>query len=88
MLADEQAKDGGLALIPGSHKANLACPGAMKLYQQYQQYVVKIEAKAGDAVTFTETLAHGILPWKGKHQRRALPYKFIEQHLSHLRQNL
>ena len=76
MLADEQAEDGGLALIPGSHKANLACPGAMKLYQQYQQYVVKIEAKAGDAVIFTETLTHGTLPWKAKHQRRALLYKF------------
>ncbi len=70
MLADEQAKDGGLAQIPGSHKANLSCLGAMKLYQQYQQYVVKIEAKAGDAVIFTGTLTHGTLPWKGKHQRR------------------
>ncbi len=25
---------------------------------------------------FTETLTHGMLPWKGKHQRRALLYKF------------
>ena len=25
---------------------------------------------------FTETLTHGALPWKGKHQRRALLFKF------------
>ena len=76
MLADEGPGDGGLGLIPGSHKANLACPRTMKLYQQYQQYVVEVNAKAGDAVVFTETLTHGTLPWKAKHQRRALLYKF------------
>ena len=76
MLADEGSGDGGLGLIPGSHKANLACPHTMKLYQQYQQYVVEVNAKAGDAVVFTETLTHGTLPWKAKHQRRALLYKF------------
>ncbi|MEE3193077.1 MAG: phytanoyl-CoA dioxygenase family protein [Candidatus Poribacteria bacterium] len=76
MLADEGPGDGGLGLIPGSHKANLSCPRAMKLYQEYRQYVVEVHAKAGDAVVFTETLTHGTLPWKAKHQRRALLYKF------------
>ncbi|MCS5609305.1 MAG: phytanoyl-CoA dioxygenase family protein [Candidatus Poribacteria bacterium] len=76
MLADEGLGDGGLGLIPGSHKANLSCPRAMKLYQEYRQYVVEVHAKAGDAVVFTETLTHGTLPWKAKHQRRALLYKF------------
>ena len=32
--------------------------------------------KAGDCVIFTETCSHGTLPWRGKHQRRALLYKF------------
>ena len=32
--------------------------------------------KAGDAVIFTETLTHGTPSWTGKHQRRALPYRF------------
>ncbi|MFP6720835.1 MAG: phytanoyl-CoA dioxygenase family protein [Candidatus Poribacteria bacterium] len=76
MLADEGPGDGGLGLIPGSHKANLSCPRVMKLYQEYQQYVIEVHAKAGDAVVFTETLTHGTLPWKAKHQRRALLYKF------------
>ncbi len=76
MLADEGPGDGGLAVIPGSHKANLPCPRSMKLYEKYQQYVIEVHAKVGDAVIFTETLTHGTLPWKGKHQRRALLYKF------------
>ena len=76
MLADEGPGDGGLAIIPGSHKANLPCPSGMKRYEQYQNLVLEVNAKAGDAVIFTETLTHGTLPWKGDHQRRALLYKF------------
>ena len=76
ILADEGPGDGGLAIIPGSHKADLPCPHSMKSYEKYQQYVAEVQAKAGDAVIFTETLTHGTLPWKGKHQRRALLYKF------------
>lgn len=76
MLADEGPGDGGLAVIPGSHKANLPCPRSMKLCEQYDQYVVEVNAKAGDAVIFTEALTHGTLPWNAKHQRRALLYKF------------
>ncbi len=76
MLADEGPGDGGVAVVPGSHKANLPCPRGMRLYEAYQEYVVEVHARAGDAVIFTETLTHGTLPWKGKHQRRALLYKF------------
>ena len=76
MLADEGPGDGGLAVIPGSHKANFHCPQSMRRGEQYKRYVVDVNAKAGDAVIFTEALTHGTLPWKAKHQRRALLYKF------------
>ena len=76
MLTDEGPGDGGLALIQGSHKANLFCPRAMALYQEYQQYVTEVHVKAGDVVIFTETLTHGTLPWNARHQRRVLLYKF------------
>ena len=32
--------------------------------------------KAGDALIFTEGLTHGTLPWKGKHERRTLLYRY------------
>ena len=76
LLADEGPGDGGVAVVPGSHKANLACPREMKLGRAYQKHVVEVNGKAGDVVIFTETLTHGTLPWKGDHQRRALLYKF------------
>ncbi len=76
ILADEGPGDGGVAVIPGSHKANLACPQSMKLWEQYQEHVLEVNARAGDVVLFTETLTHGTLPWKGKHERRAVLYKF------------
>lgn len=76
LLADEGAGDGGVAVVPGSHKANLYCPKAMKDWEAYQEHVVEVKTKAGDAVIFTETLTHGTLPWTADHQRRAVLYKF------------
>ena len=76
LLADEGPGDGGVAVIPGSHKANLPCPKSVRNWDAHQQYVTEILAKAGDAVIFTETLTHVTLPWNGEHQRRALLYKY------------
>ena len=76
LLADEGPGDGGAAVIPGSHKANLPCPQSIKGWERYQEHVVDVRVKAGDAVIFTETLTHGTLPWSGDHQRRALLNQF------------
>ena len=76
MLADEGPGDGGLALIPGSHKANFPSPRQMKLCDQHREHIVEVHAKAGDAVIFLEATIHGALPWKGRHQRRTLIYRF------------
>ena len=76
LLADEGPGDGGVAVVPGSHKANLPCPGSMKAWERYQEHVLELNGKAGDVVIFTETLTHGTLPWTAAHERRALLYKF------------
>ncbi len=39
-------------------------------------YVVQPPVEAGDALFFTEALIHGTMPWRGRHERRALLYKF------------
>ena len=82
LLADEGPRDGGVAVVPGSHKANLACPQSMKFWDSHQEYVLEVNGQAGDAVIFTETLTHGTLPWTAKHQRRAVLYKFSPGTLS------
>ena len=76
LLADEGPGDGGVAVVPGSHKANLACPRSMTHWQQHREHVLEVNGKAGDAVIFTETLTHGTLPWTADHERRAVLYKF------------
>ena len=76
LLADEGPGAGGVAVVPGSHKANLPCPRGIVLWEEHRDQVLELNGKAGDAVIFTETLTHGTLPWKARHQRRALLYKF------------
>lgn len=76
MLADEGPGDGGVAVIPASHKANFDCPQEIRHWEAHREHVREIHAKAGDAVIFTEALTHGTLPWTADHQRRALLYKF------------
>ena len=82
LLADEGPGDGGVSVVPGSHKANLACPNKMLKWEQYGEYVTEINAKAGDAVIFTEACTHGTLPWTADHQRRAILYKYNAGHMT------
>jgi ectoine hydroxylase-related dioxygenase (phytanoyl-CoA dioxygenase family) len=75
-LADEGPGDGGLAVIPGGHKANYPIPQSLRFYEAYQDEVVEVHARAGDAVLFAEPTIHGTLKWQGEHQRRALLYSY------------
>ena len=49
LVAEVGPGDGGISVVAGSHKADLACPGKMLKWQQYREYVTEINAKAGDA---------------------------------------
>ena len=75
-LADQNAGDGGLCLIPGSHKGNFPCPPAMRKFEAYKGFIKQITAKAGDVVIFSEATTHGTLPWQAKHQRRSLLFRY------------
>ena len=82
-LADEGPGDGGLAVIPGSHKANFPLPEQLSLYEAYQEHVKEVHTQAGDAIIFTEALTHGTLVWQGQHQRRSLLYKYSPSFQGH-----
>ncbi len=82
-LADVNPGDGGLCLIPGSHKCNFACPPEMKRYEMYQEHIRQITGKAGDVVIFTEATTHGTLPWKADHQRRSLLFRYSPGNLAY-----
>jgi ectoine hydroxylase-related dioxygenase (phytanoyl-CoA dioxygenase family) len=81
-LTDVNPGDGGLIVIPGSHKSNYPCPREMKLYQQYQENVRQIACKAGDVVIFTEAVTHGTLPWTADHPRRSILTRYTAGNLA------
>lgn len=76
-LADVNPGDGGLAVVPGSHKANFEMPEAFRgLDGDLPPWIIPVSAPAGSAVIFTEAQAHGTLPWLGAKERRTAFYKY------------
>ena len=53
-LADVKEGDGGLCVIPGSHKANFSLPQGICFWEEHQEIVHNIPCKAGDMVIFNE----------------------------------
>ena len=74
-LADVDPGDGGLALIPGSHKGNYACPQPIRKWEAHQDVVKQVTCKAGDVVIFTEATTHGTMPWTADHDRRSVLFR-------------
>jgi ectoine hydroxylase-related dioxygenase (phytanoyl-CoA dioxygenase family) len=76
-LRDVNPGDGGLACVPGSHKANFALPENLRrLDGELPSWIVPVPGPAGTAVIFTEAQSHGTLPWRGAGERRTLFYKY------------
>jgi hypothetical protein len=75
-LRDVDPGDGGLAVVPGSHKANLEFPAAWRDLDDPHPLVQRVTGPAGTAVIFTEAMTHGTLPWRGDDDRRTAFYKF------------
>ena len=58
-LADEGPGDGGLAVVPGGHKANYPIPEALRDCEAFQAEVVEVNVRTGDVVIFAEATIHG-----------------------------
>ena len=80
-LRDIEPGVGGIAVIPGSHKANFKCPEDIMLYEADHQAVRQVASKAGDLVIFFEATIHGSLPWKADYDRRSLFYRYNPKYL-------
>jgi ectoine hydroxylase-related dioxygenase (phytanoyl-CoA dioxygenase family) len=83
-LTDVNPGDGGLAVIPGSHKGNFPCPQEMKLYQKHQEHVRQLTCKAGGVMIFTEAVTHGTLPWTANHQRRSILTRYTTGNMAYV----
>ena len=80
--------DGGLLVVPGSHKAafkrlpELFNGGDIKDPSDLPAGVINLTPRAGDILIISELLTHGILPWYPKDRiRRILVLRYKPQHL-------
>ena len=71
-LTDVNPGDGGLVVVPGSHKANFRCPEELRAYLKHRENVRQVTCRAGDAVIFTEAVTHETLPWTSDRPRRTV----------------
>ena len=83
-LTDVNPGDGGLIVIPGSHKSNFPCPPEVRKYLAYQENVRQVTCKAGDAIIFTEATTHGTLPWTSEQPRRTLLTRYTAGNMAYM----
>ena len=71
-ICNNTEKDGGFAVIPGSHKSEFNRP--YNNNPKNNKLLKYVNAKPGDAILFTEALAHGSLINQTNKTRRILSY--------------
>jgi hypothetical protein len=82
LLTPAGPEDGGFVCIPGTHKTHFlsSIPRDVLRMERQVPYVVQPEGEPGDVIFFTEALVHGTRPWRARHERRALLYKYSPGH--------
>lgn len=83
-LTDVNQGDGGLIVIPGSHKSNIACPESIRRYEKHVENVRQITSKAGSVVIFTEAVTHGTLPWTTDNPRRSVMTRYTAGNMAYV----
>jgi ectoine hydroxylase-related dioxygenase (phytanoyl-CoA dioxygenase family) len=83
-LKDVNPGDGGFAAVPGSHKSNFPFPTEWKELEvdRMPSCIQPVTGSAGTAIIFTEAMTHGTLPWRARHERRTVFYKYSPHPLS------
>ena len=77
-LTDVHPGDGGLLVVPGSHKSMFDRPrhlfqnGLIEDGDNLPEGIVNITPKAGDIVIMNELVTHGTLPWTPKDRMRMI----------------
>ena len=73
-LTDVYPGDGGLVVLPGSHKCNFDRPKSLfnggELGDHAPSGTINLTPRAGDAVVISELLTHGTLRWKPTNRKR------------------
>ena len=94
-LTDVHPGDGGLVVIPGSHKGEFSRPESFfasdteGLDPAPHPAVLNLTPKAGDVVFISELLTHGVLIWRPRDRdRRFLMLRYVPQFVGPTDDNL
>ena len=88
-LSDVHPGDGGLLVVPGSHKSMFERPpelfnnGTIETLDALPEGVVNITPRAGDMVAMNELVTHGVLPWTPRghdRTRMILVLRYVPQY--------
>jgi ectoine hydroxylase-related dioxygenase (phytanoyl-CoA dioxygenase family) len=63
-LSDVNPDEGGLVLVPASHKSQVSAPAKLLNMVDDLRVVHQPVLRAGDLLILVESLIHGVLPWK------------------------
>ena len=77
------AGEGGLSVVPGSHKAVEPAPADVRAGDRgaAMDVIRELPTRAGDLVLFAETVTHGTRPGNGTSDRRAVLYTYTARAL-------
>ena len=75
-LADVRSGDGGLVLVPCSHKSNVDTPTDVLTGSDDMGLTLQPELAAGDLLLCAGTALQGLRPWKGEGVPRLLSYGY------------
>ena len=75
-LADVGSGDGGLVVVPCTHKANVQTPAAVQSGSDDMGLSKHLELGAGDLVIAADTVLRSFRPWRGAGPMRLLEYSF------------
>lgn len=78
-LADANDGDGGLVVVPASHKSNVPAPEDLLSLEDEMSVVAQPVLKAGDMLILCKTTIHGFKPWKGEGPQRLLRYEYVNR---------
>tara|TARA_B110000305_G_C19403512_1_gene621440 strand:- start:168 stop:944 length:777 start_codon:yes stop_codon:yes gene_type:complete len=78
-IKNNKIRDGGFSAIPGSHKSNFKRP--YNNHPKNNKLLKHINIEPGDAVIFTEALAHGSLENESGLTRRILSYAYSVRYM-------
>lgn len=88
-IDDCDSDNGGLTVVPGSHRYELACPGEADMNESFSANEVKVpdhmervqtEMKAGDVLFFHGSMVHGSGPNRTTDRfRRSLIFHYVPQ---------